>query len=264
MSEESKPVESQKDESKEHEQANETPAADIMAPETPQSVPIVNLVPAQKPVKPVVLAPPRPGSEPIACPECGWQPSAKTEDREQALKAHIRFKHTLPRARKEAADRKAGVAPSVNGEQPPPPDFSDIPDGPAQPAAPVLAPAKFEGMANMSFDMTTGLLARIFGNEWLPQPDADDQTKSTERATVVLAIQKYYESINLPDIPPGYMLCFVVLAYSAPRLAAQPTKTKLQSAWLRFKLFFSKKKGLEVSRPPQAIIHNTEAPNGSL
>jgi hypothetical protein len=101
---------------------------------------------------------------------------------------------------------------------------------------------RFEAMAGMTFDTATALLSRVFGPEWLPSPDTDNKTISTERATVCLAIQKYYASVNMPDLPPGYILCFVCLAYAAPRLAAQPTKTKLQSAWLWLKLKFVRKK----------------------
>lgn len=199
-----------------------------VAPETPaEPVPVNRIETAEAPVIPI------PGV--LQCVECG-QRGWKSQ---QALDAHIRFKHELPRARKAAADRKKA---EDNGELPPapPPSFDDITsDGAPTPVAQpnVVTPdARFEAMAAMSFDMTTGLLARVLGPEWLPNPDPDDKSKSTERATMVLAIKKYYASVkNLPDIPPGYMLCFVCLAYAAPRMSAQPTRTKLQQAWLWLK-----------------------------
>src|SRR5262249_53453538 len=96
----------------------------------------------------------------------------------------------------------------------------------------------------MSFDMGAGIMSRIFGPEWNP-------TNAEERAAVVNAIKNYYESVNMPDIPPGYMLCFVLAAYSAPRLAQQPTKTKLQAAWLWLKMRFQRKQRQSIQPIPQ-------------
>lgn len=204
--------------------------------------------PAPDPAPPVVeqpkLAPARPGVAPGVCPECG-----KGGFNDADLAKHIRFKHDLPRARALAAQRKLDEARAAGSTPVPPADFSDIPGQPA-PAGPspiaVLPDQRFEGMANMTFDMSTQLLSRIFGPEWLPNADADNPQVSHERMTMVAAIKKYYESVNLPDIPPGYMLCFVCLAYAAPRMAAQPTKTKLQACWLWLKMKFTRRKQTAV------------------
>jgi hypothetical protein len=125
----------------------------------------------------------------------------------------------------------------------PPADFTDITGGDIGAPGPTLDPteikpstARFEAMATMTFDMSTALMARIFGPEWLT-----NEKEPMERASVVLAIKKYYESVDLPDIPPGYMLCFVIAAYAAPRLGAQPTRTKLQAVWLWLKMKFTRK-----------------------
>ncbi len=199
----------------------------------PLGIPVViNHVEPEPP--PAVVEQPKPRfTSPDQCPECG----KSGFDSNKGLLAHIRFKHQLPRQRKEAAERKlqAGAIPA--------PDFSDIPGAAPQPSPIAVIPdARFEGMANMTFDMTTGLLTRIFGPEWQPTPDQDNPQVSHERMTVVMAIKKYYESVNLPDIPPGYMLCFVALAYAAPRMSAQPTKTKMQMVWLWLKGKFQKRK----------------------
>jgi hypothetical protein len=223
------------------EPALETAAEPII--NEPEQAVIVDppLAPAPEPEKapePIAeLAKPR-IAIPGTCPECG----KGGFEGEKGLEAHIRFKHTLPRQRKEAAAAKAKAG------EPIPADFSDITGQPPPQSTPiaVLPDQRFEGMANMSFDMTTGLLARIFGPEWLPQPDADNPQVSHERLTVVASIKKYYESVNLPDIPPGYMLCFVALAYAAPRMTAQPTKTKLQAAWLWLKLKFQRRKSVGI------------------
>lgn len=190
--------------------------------------------PIVEPLKPRVTMPVLPG----VCPECG----KGGFDSEKSLSAHIRFKHDLPRARKAAAAQKLEDARREG--IPAPADFSDITGQPPPAATPVavIPDARFEGMANMTFDMTTGLLAKIFGPEWLPQADSDNPQISHERMTMVAGIKKYYESVNLPDIPPGYMLCFLCLAYSAPRMSAQPTRTKLAQGWLWLKTKFQRRK----------------------
>lgn len=193
--------------------------------------------PASEPLPTPVLDRPRARATPSGtCSECGYVSTG-----EKDLKKHVHFKHTLAKARMEAQERKLAEA---RASASPPADFSDIPGQPASASSPiaVIPDQRFEGMANMTFDMTTGLLAKIFGPEWMPNADTDNPQVSHERMTVVEAIKKYYESMNLPDIPPGYMLCFVALAYAAPRMSAQPTRTKLQQAWLWLKTKFQRKK----------------------
>jgi len=221
----------------------ETTAQDIAVIETPEPAPEPAPAPLlESPVPPPEEPAKAPEPEPRLvvlpgqCPECG-----KSFDNDRALSAHIRFKHDLPKARKAAAEKKAGRG-SVAAPDPLPPDFSDITGAPAPSPVAVVPDARFEGMAVMTFDMSTQLLARIFGPEWLPNPDPDNPQVSHERMTMVAAIKKYYESVNLPDIPPGYMLCFVALAYAAPRMAAAPTKTKIQGAWLWLKTKFQKRR----------------------
>lgn len=239
------------DEQKEQPQSQEKPV------ETPQeqSAEIINPQEERVPVLPVAEQPPtlEPIPEPVAvpkpefagietpCPECGktgWK-------NEQALTAHIRFAHELKRRKQQPPKPQVNKSrEQANGEPLPPPDFSDI-DGGSRPLPPQQAAdpgIRYETMAAMSFDMTTGVLARIFGPEWNPN-------SADERAAMVLAIKRYYESVQLPDIPPGYMLCFVCLAYAAPRLGQQPTRTKLQAAWIWLKLKFTRNRATSpVSR----------------
>lgn len=223
--------------------------SDFVPPEPRlEQIPVIPLPPAPPAAPPAVSNSdsnggtlPRVLVPPLCCPECNKGPF----ESEQALSAHVRFKHLLPRKRKEAADRKAQEKGETNGQAIPAPDFADI-EG-AQPVLPktqadgaqapgVSADTRFEAMAAMTFDMTTGLLARVFGDEkWLSK-DMDPQG---ERATMILGIKKYYASVNMPDIPPGYMLCFLCVAYAAPRLGNEPTKTKLQRGWLWLKSKFS-------------------------
>ena len=210
------------------------------APAVTVSAPILAETPSTEPL----AAPPLPDGKPITaapgqCPVCGKRDLKN-------VGAHVRAAHGNNPGRAGGIAKAAKTRGETNGSQAADlgtaADFTDLTAEPAAPAPPIEPQTpKFEAMANMTFDMSTGILARIFGPEWLSS-DPD------ERASVVLAIQKYYASVNLPDIPPGYMLCFVIAAYSAPRLGAQPTRTKLQAAWLWLKMKFTRKKPLPVLR----------------
>ncbi len=229
---------------------------------------LVESEPLPNPVLPETLeTPPEPQPAPAPpqftapgqCPDCG-----KMIPDEKELRKHRLYQHTLPDARRKAIEEKTGKPPrSHHKKKPespaapaahiPPPDFSDIPGVGApvpQPSPIAVDPgARYEGMANMTFDMTTGLLTRIFGPEWQPTPDKDDPAVSHERMACVGAIKNYYQSVELPDIPPGYMLCFVALAYAAPRMAQNPTKTKLAQGWLWLKSKFQRRRSVApVSR----------------
>jgi len=178
----------------------------------------------------------------VPCPQCGATGPWKSE---RSLAMHIRAKHLRwgqsnllsGNAAREAAVTKAkGVERETT-----PPDFSDLgPDSfkaaaPPLNGEPVKAIINFEAPATMTFDMSVGILARLFGPEWNP-------ANAEERKQMIEGIRLYYQSINLPDIPPGYMLVILVAAYSAPRLAQPQTKDKLSRTWLWFKSKFSRRK----------------------
>ena len=136
---------------------------------------------------------------------------------------------------------KVAKAPTSNEPQP---DFSDLageqsaPIGDTFTTPPVTHDTvNYHAMSEMLFDMSTGLLSKTFGPEWQP-------SNEEERGHVVSAIELYARTKQLPDLPPGYMLCFVIGMYSLPRLAATPTKSKLFLAWcwLKGKVFRSKPK----------------------
>ncbi len=83
---------------------------------------------------------------------------------------------------------------------------------------------QFEVMGQMTFDVSTGALSTIFGPEWQPKnPD--------ERLAVSQAFAEYYRIKGIKDLPPGWMLLAVCLAYSAPRLGHNNTRSKLVLAW---------------------------------
>lgn len=79
-------------------------------------------------------------------------------------------------------------------------------------------------VAGMTFDMSTGTLAMILGEEWKAK-------SKDEREFVVQAIANYYRATGTIDLPPGWTLAFVVGAYSLPRLTEPKTKEKLAATW---------------------------------
>lgn len=108
-------------------------------------------------------------------------------------------------------------------------------------------------MANMTFDMGTGILANVFGPEWLPSPPAKEGMPG-ERDVVVASLKTYFESKQVQDLPPGLMLTVVVCSYALPRFQ-QPTtsgKIKLTWVWLKTKVggFFAKRKKVVLTTVP--------------
>lgn len=83
---------------------------------------------------------------------------------------------------------------------------------------------QLEAVAGMTFDMSTGALALILGEEWQPKSKA-------ERDFVVTAIANYYRATGTVDLPPGWTLAFVISAYSLPRMTEPKTKEKLTATW---------------------------------
>jgi len=107
------------------------------------------------------------------------------------------------------------------------PDFSDM--------TPEAAVTDYAAMSAMMFDSSTGILCMTFGPEWQPQ-------SPQERDAVTQALATYLRAKQVKDIPPGVMLSIVILAYSAQRLKAPTTASKLQMAWTWFKTKFFKRR----------------------
>lgn len=72
--------------------------------------------------------------------------------------------------------------------------------------------------------MSTGMCVQVFGPDWVPMQQ--------EHANMVLYTGKYLESKGLGDIPPGWLLAFVVAGYALPRLGRPTTVGKLRG-WFR-------------------------------
>ena len=220
-------------------EASPAPAAPPEAPPAPAAPPEAPPAPAAPFVQGV--------SGGYICPECG---KGGFKYRSQLIQRHIRHAHRLIADSVEARvpggngspgapllpPRTTAPAASMPGARPtealPAPDFSDLE---SEPRIEVPAPVKlpnYKQMGEMTFDLSTGIMVKVFGDEWKPScPD--------ERNTMVDAIRAYYESKQLPDIPPGMMLCFMIAVYSAPRFAAPATKNKLSLlwAWVKVKVF---------------------------
>lgn len=150
----------------------------------------------------------------------------------------------------------------------PPPDFTDL----GEPTGIVdggigteTTPTDYQQLAEVSFDMGTSTLSMVLGPEW--QPKSKD-----ERASVCVALETYYRTKQVGDMPPGVMLCFVLLAYSAPRLREPSTQEKLKIgfAWLknRFAGIFGRRKNLTLAavqaiQPPAAVPPPTPVTNNA-
>jgi hypothetical protein len=99
------------------------------------------------------------------------------------------------------------------------PSFDDL-ESPTS----VAAVVNYDLMAATVFDMSTGTLVVVFGEEWKPQ-------KPEERDAVCGALKNYFQAKQMQDLPPGLMLTAVLMAYAAPRLRAPSTSSKLKMGW---------------------------------
>jgi hypothetical protein len=187
---------------------------------------------------------PLPGEQPAAtewnCPKCG-----KSFIYRSYLVRHINRSYGA-----EAAAIISALA--LNTQSPRPrttqrkPDFSDITQSAATGGA-----VNYNQLAALTFDMSTGLLANIFGPEWMARADAPGATTSKERDHMCGAISRYMESKQMPDMPPGVILTICCVAYAAPRFQAPPTKTKIKLwlgwTWTKVTGFFKRKPRLKVT-----------------
>lgn len=105
-------------------------------------------------------------------------------------------------------------------------------------------------MANMTFDMSAGILANVLGPEWLPKPPVKEGLPG-ERDVVVASLKTYFESKQIQDLPPGLMLTVVLSSYALPRFREPTTSNKLKMTWLWVKAkvggFFAKKRKVTIT-----------------
>jgi hypothetical protein len=77
----------------------------------------------------------------------------------------------------------------------------------------------YHAMGIMCVDVVTGVAQQLGGAEW--RPSADEYTNLTN------ATETYLRAKEFPDIPPGWVLCFVVCGYALPRLNSPTMREKL-------------------------------------
>lgn len=113
--------------------------------------------------------------------------------------------------------------------------FADLPGmpGEATPVSLVAAEPNYDVMSKLLFDMSAGTLAIALGPEWAPDNEA-------ERTNVCVALKAYLAAKGVQDVPPGVLLCFVVIAYSAPRFRKPATANKLRTlgGWCKDRILY--------------------------
>ena len=124
----------------------------------------------------------------------------------------------------------------------------------------------YEALANMAFDMGTQSMAMLIGEEWLPRKlKSPSGAEFDERLTIVPALAKYLESKEVPDLPPGVVLCLCVAMYSSARFRMPNTREKLGGlfSWVKGKVFgiFRRNK---KPREPGAVRTTTEPRPGDI
>jgi hypothetical protein len=88
----------------------------------------------------------------------------------------------------------------------------------------------YHAMGVMCVDVVTAVAQQVGGEEWRPQVD--------EYKNLVNATETYLRAKEFPDLPPGWILCFVVCGYALPRLNAPTTREKLGRVGDKIKGFF--------------------------
>lgn len=104
------------------------------------------------------------------------------------------------------------------------PRFDDLQIQPEQQST-----VNFAATAELLVDMATGGAATVLGPEWNPRGPE-------EKKMVVDATANYLKAKDIKDLPPGVVLCFVIAAYSLPRMSQPKTKEKIAMGWTWFKM----------------------------
>ena len=195
----------------------------------PVPAPVVEPVPVVEPTPvPVVEPTPVPVVEPAPVPVVEPAPAEANHFRSHEPAGVDLF------TEEELAGVNAGPAPGnppIDAGQPhkrrgrPPKLFADT--------------VNYRKFAEQMFDMTTGIATGALGPEWKPK-------NPEERESVVVPLEVYLRSQEIPDLPPGVVLAIVVCAYAAPRLREPATKEKIAGLIGKFK----RKKRVLESAPP--------------
>jgi hypothetical protein len=89
-------------------------------------------------------------------------------------------------------------------------------------------PVDYDALAALGVDMFTQTMSMIIGPEWMPgKIKGPDGSEFDEKIVLLRPLKKYLESKQVPDLPPGVMLCFAVVMYSSIRFRQPNTREKL-------------------------------------
>jgi len=175
-----------------------TPAAATVADSTPS--------PESAPGEGVTLTPPN-GSEQHTSPSGNGAGEAQPVDPLQPLLQDL----TRPTGQR-GRGRPPGSKNRRTAENPEPPGERKV-LGEFKPKV------DYDGMALLTVHTVVGVSVQLMGPEWNTSPEEDTNLCNATAA--------YFRAKQFPDIPPGWMLMFVVAAYVVPRLNHPNTKAKL-------------------------------------
>lgn len=154
---------------------------------------------------------------------------------------------------------RPGAAPGQPGAQPG--QSAQPGQGTAPEPEPIPAgPDRFRQSAESTFDGIIILATMLIGQEWQPRSGKLPNGQHVdEREQVVKALEKYYRTKNIPELPPWLELAMAAGVYSACRLREQNTRTKMQIVYLKVKgalssvfgRLFRRKRGLQIVPKPE-------------
>jgi hypothetical protein len=101
----------------------------------------------------------------------------------------------------------------------------------ASPEAPEAVPVDYRAQATMAVALTTGILSKVIGPEWEPENEK-------EMESVVIPLEAYFRTKQMPDLPPGWIVAIAIAGYSAKRLSAPATQSFVSRTKDRAKMVF--------------------------
>lgn len=90
-----------------------------------------------------------------------------------------------------------------------------------------------EGAGRFAADLTVMAGVKLCGPGWMPV--IDSKKGINEYEDIRKAYSGYFEAKGVKDIPPGWVLTFVLFSYAAPRLTQEETKSTINKAitWIK-------------------------------
>lgn len=78
---------------------------------------------------------------------------------------------------------------------------------------------RYKAMAKMAVQTSNGALISLLGDEW--------RFKDGEETLLTDATYEYFKAIQMPDLPPGWVLVAVVCGYALPRVMSPTFKERV-------------------------------------